>query len=1009
MAPAFPIDDDGDRETKAAFREALQAFKQKISQRNLQRFEVMSSQEVKLEIFRIQRDQELLKAMLNLRRMERFLLKLEELQIALRNFMDAGSYLSYVWGAMQFLLSIASNFSQEGLDSLLHAYETLGRKMPTLRKLECLFTKHTGLRKCLVALYKDILDFHAGAYQCFTQFSERGRKKIFKSAWKDFDNKIRSLEASMAAQKDMIELGESKLDYRRSSGRNGDLNGDDVWELRTQILHFESESRKRAQDFENKEKERLRNQSDEALKWVSGSQNTSEDTHTHCSTVRRTYPGTCDWIQKNDAIDNWMSVPTPTHSIVWINGSMGAGKSTLASHLIDRCTECTSAGAPFKTIYFYCKGKEPESSSCLAMFRGLLRQQLMHIRSDEKFRHLVAYCHDKKYGSGQPGQKLNTYEVAKSLLELFFEIIPHQYIIIDGLDECEKPEIKQSLPILTAVVARQDNTEPGRLRLLIVSRDMPEIKRPLSCETTTANIVKIESKDNEEAISNYVTQRLSQFPPALNLTKNEMDRIRDLTCNKAKGALGMFLFAELVLNNLAQVIQKKTLLEELDTRRFPQNLQQAYDRIINGIRKNQDVEQWEKTKSIFGWLICAGRTLRWHEMQAIVSIERHDQLVEFQQNKFIPDVQELCGTLVHVKPGNKVELIHHTAHEYILKSQFVNRAEVQFDLATLCMQYLTFPCFESGLTVPIKKQFAEDGFYAFQDYAVSQWFYHIAEVVHISEHLLSMDAANPEKHAKFVKFAKILDLFIHRYQDSIDDQDSSTPEDEPEPSTSARPNTKELEEHAKKECDSLKDMPFHPMLLNLWIHIQKHEKEHIDNRNKPSLKEMEKILKENRKVIEAFFDTVKGSNEADKLNEYYGKNIYKCPKTRCGYFYEGFEEEKKREHHINRHDRPFECTIPGCGIGAAGFISNKDLERHKKNYHMNFTEGPAAFPLLSKKKNNEAKFDCKICGQKFTRKINLTGHTRSHFGERPYQCQNCGKKFTRVNDLRRHEKLHLRK
>lgn len=48
-----------------------------------------------------------------------------------------------------------------------------------------------------------------------------------------------------------------------------------------------------------------------------------------------------------------------------------------------------------------------------------------------------------------------------------------------------------------------------------------------------------------------------------------------------------------------------------------------------------------------------------------MSIEKHDQSVEFQQKKFIPDVEELCGTLVHVKPGNKVELIHHTAHECV--------------------------------------------------------------------------------------------------------------------------------------------------------------------------------------------------------------------------------------------------------------------------------------------------------------------------------------------------------
>lgn len=342
-----------------------------------------------------------------------------------------------------------------------------------------------------------------------------------------------------------------------------------------------------------------------------------------------------------------------------------------------------------------------------------------------------------------------------------------------------------------------------------------------------------------------------------------------------------------------------------------------------------------------------------------------------------------------------------TLLRYILK--YVNKVEVQFYLATLCMQYLTFPCFERGITAPVRKKYAQNGFYAFQDYAVSKWFYHIAEVVKISPSLFSIDEAKSEK------FAKILDDFTHRYQESIEDQ-GSTENGEHHSSLSASKtiSSRDVEEIAKKECESLKDAIFHPMLLNLWIHISKHEKENIENRNKPSLKEMEKTLTENRKIIERLVDNARG-DEADALTEYYGKNVFKCPRTHCDYFYEGFEIEKKREHHINRHDRPYECTVPNCGIAAAGFISSKDLERHKRNYHTGLVEGPAAFPQLNKKKNTDARFDCKVCGQRFTRKINLTGHTRSHFGERPFGCQNCGKKFTRVNDLRRHEKIHLRK
>lgn len=320
------------------------------------------------------------------------------------------------------------------------------------------------------------------------------------------------------------------------------------------------------------------------------------------------------------------------------------------------------------------------------------------------------------------------------------------------------------------------------------------------------------------------------------------------------------------------------------------------------------------------------------------------------------------------------------------------------------MQYLTFPCFNGGMSPRQKKVFAKDGFYAFQDYAVSRWFHHIAALVKISGPLLSVN------ESKARKFANILDDFTCRYQESIQDQELDEDQEATPPPASATKDVdmREVEENAKKECVDLKDAVFHPMLLHLWVHISKHEKENIEDRNKPSLKEMEKTLKDNRKAIEELVANAKG-DDAKSLEEYYGKKVFKCPRTRCDYFYEGFEDSKRREHHNNRHDRPFECTAPDCNVGGAGFISGKDLERHRKNYHMGAVDQPAAFPQLSKKKNNDARFQCDICGQKFTRKINQVGHMRSHFGERPFGCQNCGKRFTRVNDLRRHERLHLKR
>ncbi|ETS83907.1 hypothetical protein PFICI_05783 [Pestalotiopsis fici W106-1] len=984
----------GDVQTDTALREALNQFRKKISDGHLSRFQTGTAMKLKYECYLIQRDQERMAALSNFRRIEQFLFRLQELQVILKKFSNGEFYISYIWGAMQFLLQTATSTFKDGSDGLLSAYESIGKNIPKLKDLEPLFIETTGMRKCLVALYSDILDFHSGAYQCFTQFSDKGRKKIFKSAWKEFEkNDMSYLEGRMRKHKTVVEYGQQCLAGQPSPVQESSLSPNDITDLRSKVFAHENDCNKEEEEHNRRESERREDQFGDALRWILADQNTSDATHERLCKDRMKFPGTCEWIDDVDSVGNWLDPKsTSMHPILWINGSMGAGKSTLASYLVEKCVKNeTSAGTPCKATYFYCDGKDPTARTFLAISRGLLYRQLMHIREEERFRHLIAHCCDKKSNSGQ--QYLNAEETAESLLKTFFEIIPGQYIVVDGLDECEKPVIKDTLRTLSSVVTQQDTIEPGSLRLLIISRELPEIKKPLSTESANAGIFKIEAEHNEAAIKMYVGQRLADFDPRFDLN---IDMKKYIIKKISDTAEGMFLFARLTLDHLEGSVSRADLDHRLEDGHFPKTIHEAYNRLLENLKKSLDSEQWNKAKCIFGWLTCAMRTLHWHEIRAIASIERHNESVELQQHGFIPDVQKFCGTLVHVNPGNKVELIHLTAHRYILESEHVSKEEVQFDLATLCMEYLTFPCFNKGILVPLRKSFASDGFYAFQDYAVSQWFYHIAEVLKIQE--LTIDGPKSQK------FAEVLVVFMDRYRDSVDDVDAAPSSAGSEPS---HIDLEEVKVQAKTDCASLEGRPFYKILFDLWVHVSKHEKEGIENRNKPCLKEMEKVLEDNRKAIEALGEAK--NERPQNLYEYYGKNLYKCPRTRCDYFHEGLKDEKQRKRHIARHDRPFMCTAPGCTMAEAGFISNKDLERHKKNYHSDAAEGQSPFPQRNNRQSSEARFDCRICKKKFTRKINLDGHMRSHFGDRPYSCQTCNRRFTRLNDLRRHERLHLRR
>lgn len=147
----------------------------------------------------------------------------------------------------------------------------------------------------------------------------------------------------------------------------------------------------------------------------------------------------------------------------------------------------------------------------------------------------------------------------------------------------------------------------------------------------------------------------------------------------------MFLYAELVMRHLYALETKDKLMEELRKYGFPHGLEDAYvlcvpsriserqtslstltipfryKRILNRMSRTLEPEQWRIACQLLGWMVCAKRPLRWHEIQAARSINTKAQTFDFQGRKLRNDIQVYCGSLIQILPGGRVELIHTTA------------------------------------------------------------------------------------------------------------------------------------------------------------------------------------------------------------------------------------------------------------------------------------------------------------------------------------------------------------
>ena len=68
-------------------------------------------------------------------------------------------------------------------------------------------------------------------------------------------------------------------------------------------------------------------------------------------------------------------------------------------------------------------------------------------------------------------------------------------------------------------------------------------------------------------------------------------------------------------------------------------------------------------QQLLGWIICAKRPLKWQEIQGAISIDVEHGIVNFSGRQLPDHIREICGSLVEVLPGNRINLVHKTARQ----------------------------------------------------------------------------------------------------------------------------------------------------------------------------------------------------------------------------------------------------------------------------------------------------------------------------------------------------------
>ncbi|OQD95097.1 hypothetical protein PENSOL_c022G07167 [Penicillium solitum] len=451
----------------------------------------------------------------------------------------------------------------------------------------------------------------------------------------------------------------------------------------------------------------------------------------------RKIKGTCEWVLGQPWFLDWNSpdFPTGCAKILWINGHAGFGKSVICARVIDH----VSSNSKDPVAHFFFSSDFESRRDPFIAIRSWLSQLL---------RHPVVFSLARERLATQQGQRATRGDTLKLLREVVIKI-PRCTFVLDGLDECRWVEqdynSNHGASIVDFLEALRQAVAGTSTRLLVVSRDEPEIRACLVNESNTNDTIVIQHSITPEDVRpdldmfarSIVNKRLSTMAEG---TKEDISQKLAECCN------GQFLWVQMQESQLRDWKSPKQLEKAINS--TPPGLDKTYDREWMGISHLSE-DNRERSIALLRWAAFALRPLSVCEMAGALLISADCDEVRFEEvpgrineNYIRTEMMELCGSLIDIRSpevecdpwSRTVHLAHFTVKEYLLCNLPVQGRLLQLNsslkfstegmentlAAKMCLCYAD--CEE------VWQVTSEEGraqvLSSFRDYAAGSWYQH---------------------------------------------------------------------------------------------------------------------------------------------------------------------------------------------------------------------------------------------------------------------------------------------
>ncbi|KAI1131556.1 hypothetical protein F5Y10DRAFT_275455 [Nemania abortiva] len=345
---------------------------------------------------------------------------------------------------------------------------------------------------------------------------------------------------------------------------------------------------------------------------------------------------TCEWVSREERFMDWLkphNTPTNRSRFICIHGIPGAGKTVLASSLVETAAvNCSSRGY----AYYYClySRKQDETVPFLKwVLRQLCKQQ------DNTVPTKLKDAYDREEG-------LSIQDLLDCLQQVSLTYENGVYIIVDAVDESKPRE--NILKVLSQIGTEE---RFWKVSLLFTSREESEIMAPIHELGNSCACISMSNKNVRDDIKRYVHAQLTQGGFLFKWDDDAfLEEVETTLTQKAKG---MFRWAVCQLDVLKRKRgNSESIRQALEA--LPEDIFATYERIL--VEIPQVDQEFAKTALA---LICSD-TARIPAAEVLVPACLYSVPFNIIGRYSVPMLKEACGSLISLSYLNKAPWSHFT-------------------------------------------------------------------------------------------------------------------------------------------------------------------------------------------------------------------------------------------------------------------------------------------------------------------------------------------------------------